>query len=108
MLMSAAKQNLSSMGFVRTFVLPGLLIFLVPVGGLAFFLHAQSTFDAQARESVLQQIRQDPKLAPAEREKLLQFFTTVPFSQLLKDDKFAQQFDREVRINYATFRWMIR
>jgi Zn-dependent protease with chaperone function len=95
------------MGFAKTFLLPCVLIFLVPVAGLAFFLHAQSTFDAQAREAVLKQIRAD-KLAPAERDKAIEFFTKVPMSQLMKNARFAAQFDWWTRFNFATFRWMIR
>ena len=106
--MSAGKPAFSSMGFAKTFVLPCLLIFLVPIAGLAFFLHAQNTFDSQARETALQQIRNDATLKPAEREKAIEFFSKVPFSRLMKDDRFAAQFDGMTRFNYATFRWMIR
>ncbi|HEV7998437.1 MAG TPA: M48 family metallopeptidase [Planctomycetaceae bacterium] len=105
--MSAAKPGFSSMGFAKTFLLPCLLIFLVPVAGFAFFLHAQDTFDAQGRETVLKQIRAD-NLAPAERDKAIEFFTKVPMSQLMKNDRFAAQFDWWTRFNFATFRWMIR
>src|SRR5262249_34905591 len=98
----------SKMGFARTFILPGFLIFLVPVVALCFFLHAESRFNTEARESVLKQIREDSALSPAEREKAQQFFTAVRFSDLMKNSKFAEQFDGMVRFHFTTFRWMIR
>jgi hypothetical protein len=53
--MSTARTGLSRMGFAKTFVFPALSIFLVPLVGLAFFLHAQNRFDADARESAAYQ-----------------------------------------------------
>jgi Zn-dependent protease with chaperone function len=75
---------------------------------LCFFLHAQSSFDAQARESVLQQIAADPTLSPEKRGQAERFFTTVPFSEMMANSQFAERFDWNVRFNFATFRWMIR
>jgi len=106
--MSAAEPALSKMGFIKTFVLPCFFTFLIPIVGLCFFLHAQGRFDAEAREAILRQVRQDPKLSPEERQKAVAFFTAVPFSRLIRDDEFAQQVDATARFNYATFRWMIR
>ena len=48
--MSATRPGWSSLGFSKTYVLPGFLIFLVPVVALCFFLHAERSFDAMARE----------------------------------------------------------
>ena len=106
--MSQPQPALSSTGFAKMFVLPAFSIFLVPVIGLAFFLHAQSRFDANARDSVLRQIRADPQLSPEEREKAIEFFTAHPFSELLTNGEFAAQVDRTARFDFATFRWMIR
>jgi Zn-dependent protease with chaperone function len=106
--MSDAPQKFSSLGFAKTFVLPGLLIFLVPVISLLFFLHAQSRFDAQAREEVLAEVREDATLSPAERQEAIAFFTEHPFSELIQSDKFAANLESRARFDYATFRWMIR
>src|SRR5688572_22128054 len=106
--MSDAKRGFSSIGFAKTFVLPGLLVFMVPVASLLFFLHAQSRFDAQAREEILSEIRQDASLAPGEREQAIAYFTEHPFSELIQNDEFAADVDSRARFDYATFRWMIR
>lgn len=106
--MSAEQPGWSSMGFAKTFVLPGFLIFLVPVAGLCFFLHAQSRYDADVREAVLEEIRQDQTLSAEERQARLDFFASNRFSDLMKHDEFAAQFDGGLRFDFATFRWMIR
>src|SRR5581483_11478406 len=106
--MKTARQDFTKVSFAKTFVLPALLVFLVPVGGLLFFLHAQSRFDAQAREGVLKQIQADPKLTAEQRAKATAFFTEVPFSTLMTNEKFASQIDSGTRFDFATFRWMIR
>ena len=106
--MSEAQQKFSSLGFAKTFVLPGLLVFLVPVLSLLFFLHAQSRFDAQAREEILSQIREDATLTPEDRERAIAHFTEHPFSELIQNDEFAANVDSKARFDYATFRWMIR
>jgi hypothetical protein len=40
--MSDASRSFTRLGFAKSFLLPALLIFLVPALSLAFFLHAQS------------------------------------------------------------------
>jgi Zn-dependent protease with chaperone function len=106
--MSAAAPGLSKMGFAKTFVLPCLLIFVVPAIGIAFFLHAESRFDAQARQSILQQINQDRSLSAEERAAVIEKASTLRFSRLIQDPQIAQGVDSTVVFNYATFRWMIR
>ena len=106
--MKDAKTGFTGGGFFRTFVLPGLFVFLTPVAGLLFFLHAQNHFDSQSRDAVLEQIRADAGLTPEERENATAFFTEHPFSELIKNEVFANQIDSTALFHYATFRWMIR
>lgn len=106
--MSGKEPGWSKKGFFKTFVAPGFLIFLVPVAGLAFFLHAENRFNAEARESILQQLRADQTLSAEERQQRIDFFASHRFSDLMKNGEFAAQFDRGLRFDYATFRWMIR
>ncbi len=106
--MATTRPGWSSLGFAKAIALPALWIFLIPVAGLAFFVHAERSFDAEAREAMLKQVRTDPQLSPEARAKATEFFTTVRFSELMTNPKFAEQFDGQVRFNFATFRWMIR
>lgn len=105
--MSDNRTAFSKFSFVKTFVLPALLIFLVPVLSLVFFIHAQRTFDSRIRESVLAQIKSDANLSAEERAKAIDFFTNVPFSRLVRDPQFAEMVEPATRRDFATFRWMI-
>jgi Zn-dependent protease with chaperone function len=106
--MSDARRDFTRIGFAKTFLLPALLIFLVPVVSLAFFWHAQSLFNSRARESVLAQIRADANLSAEERADATAFFSENPFSELVKNKEFAANLDSTYRFYFATFRWMIR
>lgn len=106
--MGATQSGWSRMGFAKTYVLPGLLIFLVPVVALCFFLHVEHSFDSDARQAVLKQIQADPKLSAEKRAAADKFFTSVRFSDLMTDRRFADGFDSTLQFNFATFRWMIR
>lgn len=105
--MSKTKQELPKFRFLTTFVLPALLIFLVPVLSYFFFRHAQSRFDSQMRASVLKQLQADRECTEEQRARAIAFFTEVPFSQLLGDKQIAAGLSTETRFHYATFHWMI-
>ena len=87
---------------------PALLIFLVPIIALLFFLHAQSSFDEDARIGIIEQVKSDHSLSAEERAQLIKVFEAVPVSQMMSDAVFASNFDKMTRFGYATFRWMIR
>jgi Zn-dependent protease with chaperone function len=106
--MSDSPRKFTRLSFVKTFLLPALVSFLVPACALLFFVHAQSRFNTQAREDVLGQIRSDASLSPEDRENAIAYFNEHPFSELVKNENFAAGIDSEARFHYATFRWMIR
>ncbi len=106
--MAQTSPDFTKFGFVKTFVFPALLIFLLPVLAWLFFWHAQSRFDADARTTVLQQIRNDQRLSAEERAEATAFFSATPISRLMLNQEFAAQVDGTTRFNYTTFRWMLR
>jgi Zn-dependent protease with chaperone function len=106
--MAANTTPAAQPGFVRSFVLPALTIFLVPVLSLAFFLHAQSQFNAMARESILQSIQNDATMTAEQRQEATAFFQSVPVSTLMRDPDFAANFDKGAVFDFATFHWMIQ
>jgi hypothetical protein len=95
-------------GFAKTFVLPGLLIFLVPVLSFLFFLHAQGRYNDRAREAILAKVRADRSLSGDERAKAIAFFTAVPASELAKHRETSGIFPGRVLFDLARFRWAIR
>lgn len=106
--MSSMRHDFTKVGFAKTFVLPALLVFLIPFLSYLFFSHAQARFDAQAREAILAQIRSDTQISEQDRVTAIAYFTATPFSQLITNEKFAANATATSRFNYATFRWMIR
>ncbi|WP_442482657.1 M48 family metallopeptidase [Aeoliella sp. SH292] len=105
--MEQPKPDFSSYSFAKTFVLPAVLVFLIPALTLAFFWHAQSTYDAAARKAVLAQIAADPEMTPEQKAEATQFFEEVPFSKLMRNPEIAGNESSEVRWAYASFHWMI-
>jgi Zn-dependent protease with chaperone function len=105
--MNTTRQKLPRFRFVTSFVLPALLVFLVPVVSYFFFHHAQARFDARIRDSILQQIVNDRKLTEEQRARAVAFFTETPFSQLLREAENADEVPADTRLHYATFRWMM-
>jgi hypothetical protein len=97
-----ARRDVSKFGFAKTFVLPALLIFLIPVVSLLFFRHAQGRYNDRARESILKDIHEDRSLSEENRAKAIEFFTRVPASELAKHDETARIFPRGVLFNLST------
>lgn len=91
--MSKAKQA-PKVRFLTTFVLPALLVFLVPVLSFFFFRHAQARFDSQIRESILKQIHADGSLTAGQRARAIDFFNEMPISRLMANREFASQMQR--------------
>jgi len=107
--MSATRNDFSKLGFVKTFFLPALLIFLVPVLSWMFFRHAEHTFDMQARETILKQLDSAGDMPAEERAQARAFWRQVNVSDLVAhDEEFAKSIDSGARFDYQTFRWMIR
>ena len=76
------EQKFTKLGFVRSNVVPALLLFLVPVAGLTFANHVQRKWDAQFVQSVSEALREDSKRPREEVEKIERFFRENPVSAL--------------------------
>ena len=106
-------QPKHKLGIVRSYLVPSLVIFLLPTFSLGFFTHAQSRFDQDVRRSVQRDIRDDRRLTRAEKQQALAFFDENLASRILvsSDPALAtlqENFDPETKFHFATFRWMIR
>ena len=100
--------SFTKVGFVKTFILPGLLIFLVPCISYFFFKHVESTYDEQARTEIISQIKTDPDLSDEDRKSALELFTEVPLSKLIVHEEFEEMIDSQAHFEYWSFRWAIR
>jgi hypothetical protein len=102
--MGVQTPDFTKLGFAKTYVLPALLIFTIPVVAYLFFWHAQRSYDDDARESILAQIEADDQMSPEDRAAAVRFFTEVPFSSLLRDPEFEADVDDGMRRDYAVSR----
>ncbi|RUO94986.1 peptidase M48 [Corallococcus sp. AB018] len=75
-----------SPGFVRSLVLPALLLFALPLFGLWFSGHASDRFDAQVFEVIEKQIGRDTELSAEDRQEALAFYREVPASAACTSD----------------------
>lgn len=106
--MSHSPDEFSRIGFAKTFFLPALLIFLIPVISLFFFVYIQGHFDSEARDTILQQIRNDSSLTDQEKTDAETLFSNVPLSRLILEPESAGMLSSQAAFDYATFRWAIR
>ena len=106
--MSHPHENFSKIGFAKTFFLPALLIFLIPVISLFCFLYIQAHFDREARDVILQQIRADKSATAEQKAKAEELFSNVPLSRLITESGNEDMVSSEAAFDYATFRWAIR
>jgi len=105
--MAEVRKGYFHLGFFQTFVLPALLVFLLPTLSLFFFLHAENKFDAEVREDLVASVQSNPTFSEDDRQKAVKLFTEFPFSQLVDDENLREMITPEARFHYFTFRWMI-
>jgi len=106
--MSAGSRGVSKFDFVKTFMLPALLLFLVPVLAWLLFSAAQSQLDGVLRQEILAAISADKELAAEDRAAATNLFASRPFSTLVTDPQFEAMVPPETQFQYALFRWMLR
>ena len=106
--MSASTSDFTRISFIRTFVVPALLVFLIPGLAFAFFRYVQGRYDAMALESILKEINNDPNLSPEDRSKAIVFFKEHPFSELVRQPDNPMKAEGQTAWDFATFHWMLQ
>ncbi|MGZ4964553.1 MAG: M48 family metallopeptidase [Limisphaerales bacterium] len=106
------QPNFTKVGFLKSYVLPAIVIFLIPGFGLWFFDHVEKWHDTQFRDRFLAQIRADGSLTQEQKQKGFDFYQRVPVSKILASNKPElkplQDDFKSVKTRYAIFRWMKR
>ena len=74
-------QAATKIGFVRTFVLPAVLLFALPALGVWFAGHAARRYDAQFLEAVEPGIRAEASMSAADQQRALAFYRAMPPSR---------------------------
>lgn len=107
-----SKAAFSKVGFLKSYLLPILIMFLIPGFGLWFFNHVEVYYDQEIRESLISQIKLDRKMSDEQRQAATEFYERVTVSKILASNKPGieeiQAHFESVRTRYAIFRWMKR
>jgi Zn-dependent protease with chaperone function len=107
-----SKPSFSKVGFLKSYLLPVLIMFLIPGFGLWFFNHVETYYDQEIRESLISQIKMDRTISEARREEAIKFYERASISKILASNKpEARQIQKRfssVQTRYAIFRWMKR
>lgn len=107
--MSEPSDEFSNVGFAKTYMIPALFIFMLPVLSYLFFDHVEATVDEEVRQQFLQDIRASVEMDAAEKAKQIQFVEENDFSDLLVlDPQYEDYITEQGLFDYATFRWMNR
>lgn len=108
--MSTESKQFTKASFSKAFILPALLLFVIPLFSWWFFHHVQADYDAQFLAAVERSIKKDTEATEAQRAKLLEYFQRVPVSQIVtsSDPKKRSLVSENMRFRLAVFRWMIR
>jgi len=111
--MKASKIELSNLGFAKTFVLPGLLVFLIPAFSWWFFHHVQADYDKHLLSGIEKQIDAEASVSAEKRAAAHTFFREHPVSALLASDHprgitLRESMNANLQLDYTQFRWMIR
>jgi hypothetical protein len=76
------EKKFSRSGFVRSQVVPALLMFAIPLLGHWFAQHAQRTFDARFLDSLSAALKDASDLTPEKRTAIQTFYRENPASTL--------------------------
>src|SRR6478672_7122807 len=111
--MGTQAVGLSRSGFVKSYVMPALWVFLIPVCSLGVFRHIQAGFDRDLAADVVSSIQRDRSLTGEEQTASIVYIREVPLSTRFAspDPQFAElskAFSSRTHFAYFTFRWMIR
>jgi Zn-dependent protease with chaperone function len=108
----SGKTQITKMGFIKPYVIPILIMFVVPGFSLWFFNHVEGHYDAEIRESLVNQIQTDSTLTTEQRKELVHIYGRLSIAKLLASNnpevrKLQSNFE-SVSGRYTVFRWMKR
>ena len=104
-------NNFTKVSFVKSYIIPLFLIFLIPAFSLWFFEHATSSYDEEVLTQVYQSIDHATDITAQEKTLEKNFYKAMPVSKILASsstemkglrDNFSQ-----LSNDYSQFRWGI-
>lgn len=80
--MRGEEQKFTKVGFVRTYVMPALLLFAIPAAGYGFGRQANGDFDKRFVDAVAKSLDGNHDVTASRRAEILRFYRTNPPSRL--------------------------
>ncbi|QDU73593.1 Protease HtpX [Bremerella volcania] len=80
------QHDVSSLGFVKTYVYPALALFLIPVACLFFYEYVQSSYDQEFLDAAIAEINANAQMTPEEKAQSIEGARNMPLSWLLVND----------------------
>ena len=111
--MAHVDEEFSSVGFLRAYVIPALLLFAIPAAGYYFVGYANASWDAEFLSAAEQTISRDQTVNPAEKAETMAFYRATPPSRLCADGPAAHPemkpaFFTDVCGDYKQLAWIRR
>lgn len=107
------QNDVTSLGFVKTYVYPALALFLVPLACLIFYEYVQSSYDQEFLDASIAEINADATMTPEEKARSIEGARNLPLSWLLVIDDpevvaWRDQLPREYLYYNLSLIWAIR
>lgn len=77
------QNDVSSFGFVKTYVYPALALFLIPLVCIFFYEYVQASYDQAFLDATIADIKSDVTLTPEEKAQSIEGARNMPLSWLL-------------------------
>ncbi len=106
------RERFTKLGFLKTYLMPVLMIFLIPGFSWWFFNYVQSDYDQEALESIKASLYNEPNMPEEKRAAVLVFHEKMPLSKILSIndpvlDDFKSGINDSVKRDYFMFHWLI-
>lgn len=95
-------------GFFREFVLPSLLIFLIPICSYFFFKHVRDDTNKVLQAELIRSVESDEELTAEQKQQYREFYIRVPPHVLLDHEETAKDFPPQLVYDYWMWKWSIR
>jgi Zn-dependent protease with chaperone function len=105
------RETSTGVGFVRSYVIPALLLFAIPLVGYAFVRYANASWDERFLTAVESSVAGDASADASTRAETLAFFRSTPASRLCADGPAVHRqmeaaFFDQVCGDYRQFGWI--
>src|SRR5262245_36018153 len=102
------EQQFTKASFVRSYVVPALLMFVIPTAGYAFSTYAQRSLDKRFLEQVSSVLSSAQELSSAQKREFTAYFRAHTASEMCAtgDEALPPGYRDQACGRHAQFRWI--